>query len=86
MDVSALYTFVLTLVLVGMILGVGLLVLDKFGQSVTAGSAAANATTDTIAALAEIPTTWLGLVVTIVVLAIILTLVIRSFTGGKGTR
>lgn len=87
MDVSALYTFVLTLVLVGMIVGVGLLVLDKFSGAVTAGSAAANATQETITAIAEIPSTWLGLVVTIVVLAIILTLVIRSFTGGgKGAR
>jgi len=86
MDISALYTFVLTLVLIGMITGVGLLVLDKFSASVTADSVAQNATKDTIKALAEIPGTWLGLVVTIVVLAIILSLVIRSFAGGKSSR
>ena len=79
MEVGDLYQFVLLIVLVGMILGVGILVLDKFSESSgitnTAGTAI-NATRDS---LSPIATTWMSLIVTVAVLAIILTLVIRSF-------
>jgi len=108
MDVSNLYTFVLTLVLVGMVLGVGIMVLGKFqtviiveaancglnasgGTGGTIGYSACGEVYDgvgsTVSAIAEIPSTWLGLIVTITVLAIILTLVIRSFVNsGAGNR
>lgn len=86
MDASDLYTFVLTLVLIGMVLGVGLLVLDKFANTDGIGQTAGKAVNDTISAIADIPTTWLGLVVTITVLAIILTLVIKSFVVGNFNR
>ena len=79
MELGDLYQFVLLLVLIGMILGVGILVLDKFAATsgITAtAQAAINGTRD---ALSPIATTWLPLIVTVVVLAIILTLVIRSF-------
>lgn len=57
----------------------GVLVLDKFyaADGLTASSKAVLG--NTTAALAPIATTWLGLIVVIAVLAIILTLVIRSF-------
>jgi hypothetical protein len=79
MEIGELYQFVLLLVLVGMILAVGLLVLDKFAT--TSGitldaSTAINATADAISPIAS---TWLPLIVTVAVLAIVLTLVIRSF-------
>ena len=83
MEISGLYQFVLALVLIGLVVGVGLVVLSQFKSSLTASSYEANATQDAIEALATIPTTWLGLIVTIVVVAIILTLVIRSFSGGQ---
>jgi MFS superfamily sulfate permease-like transporter len=79
MEIGELYQFVLLLVLIGMILGVGVLVLDKFGSATgvsNASSIAINATRD---AITPIATTWLPLIVTVAVLAIILTLVIRSF-------
>lgn len=81
MEIGDLYSFVLTLVLIGMILGVGLLVLGKF--SVTSGitDKASQGINDTIDAITPIASTWLPLIVTVVVLAIILTLVIRSFVG-----
>jgi len=81
MEIGDLYSFVLTLVLVGMILGVGLLVLGKF--SVTSGitDKASQGINATIDAILPVATTWLPLIVTVVVLAIILTLVIRSFVG-----
>jgi hypothetical protein len=79
MEVGELYQFVLLLVLVGMILGVGILVLDKFSTSTGVTSAASLALNNTRDAIAGISSTWLGLIVTVAVLAIILTLVIRSF-------
>lgn len=150
MEINSLQAFVLTMVLVGMILGVGVLVLDKFSgatkdaitltnESITVTSSTAsvvypnvasvayfgnstvtgtitnnvnwteqgvvsvssstfkdgtynisyvgqsnttssNTLASTVGAITPISTTWLGLIVTIAVLAIILTLVIRSFT------
>jgi len=83
MEVGQLYQFVLLIVLVGMIIGVGVLTLDKFstasGVTATAGSAI-NATRDEVA---NIATDWLGLIVTVAILSIILFLVVRSF-GGAG--
>ena len=82
MEVGQLYQFVLLLVLVGLIIGVGVLVLDKFAAATgvtTAAQTALNATRDEISAVS---TTWLGLIVTIAVLAIILGLVISSFARG----
>ena len=83
MEVSELYKFVLMLVMVAMILGVGLIVLDSF-QSANSTSTVANTTLNaTITALTPIANTWLPLIVTIASLAIILTLVIRSFAFGQ---
>jgi hypothetical protein len=87
-EIGELYQLVLLLVLVGMILGVGVLTLDKFADAATypVGSAyenvtknAAIAVNNTRAAITPIASTWLPLVVTVAILAIILTLVIRSF-------
>ena len=86
MEIGGLYQFVLLLVLVGMILGVGILVLDKFSSSSGVTSAASTALNNTRTELANIASTWLGLIVTVAILAIILTLVIRSFSGGMGGR
>ena len=81
MEVGGLYQLVLLLVLVGMILGVGVLVLDKFGSTSGVTATASDAINDTRDAITPIASTWLPLVVTVAVLAIILTLVIRSFQG-----
>jgi MFS superfamily sulfate permease-like transporter len=78
-EVGQLYGFVLTLVLIGMIMGVGILVLDKFQQTSGLSNNSIEAINSTGNAIKDIATTWLGLIVTIVVLAIILTIVIRSF-------
>jgi hypothetical protein len=83
MEIGQLYQLVLLLVMVGMILGVGIVVLANFmGATGVTGTAAAAPINATINALAPIATTWLSLIVTVSVLAIILTLVIRSFSGG----
>jgi len=79
MEVNELYQFVLLLVMIGLIIGVGVLVLDKF-KDANSTSVQANTTLDSVvSAITPIASTWLPLVVTIVILSIILTLVIRSF-------
>lgn len=83
MELKDLYGFVLLLVLVGMILGVGVLVLDKFAATSGLTANAVEAINETVNAITPIATTWLGLIVTVGVLAIILFLVIRSFAVGK---
>lgn len=86
MELKHLYGFALTLVLVGMIVGVGILVLDKFastsGVTSTAGTAL-NASRDAVAGIAN---DWMALIVTVGILAIILGLVIGAFAFGRRGR
>jgi hypothetical protein len=85
MEIGNLYGFVLTLVLVGMIVGVGVLALDKFQQTSSITYAAGTAINASRDAVGTISTTWMSLVVTIGVLAIIIGLVIAGFyfKGGR---
>jgi hypothetical protein len=83
MEVGELYQFVLLLVLIGMILGVGVLVLDKFATSTGVTATASSAINSTRDAITPIASTWLPLIVTVAVLAIILTLVIKSFSQNR---
>ena len=80
-----LYGFALTLILVAMIAGVGVLTTDKFAQTSGIGTTAAASINAGRDAIAAINNTWLSLVVTIGVLAIILGLVIAGFAfrGGR---
>lgn len=82
MEVSQLYQFVLLLVLVGMLLGVGLLVMSEFSTSLGPGTAG-TAINDTADAIGDIGTTWVPIIVIVAACAIILALVIRSFAGGR---
>ena len=92
MEVGQLYQFVLLIVLVGMLLGVGILTLNKFttavgasyaNPNVSAGTNAYDAINSTAIELGKISSTWLSIIVTVAVLAIILTLVLRSFGGAR---
>ena len=79
MEVGQLYQFVLLLVLVGIVIGIGVLVVDKMGQATgmpDQAELALNYTRDEISGLA---TNWLGIIVIVVVAAIILGLVMSSF-------
>jgi ADP-ribosylglycohydrolase len=78
------------LVLIGMIVGVGIVSLDKMetaglttysnqtSQEALRYAASIGNTTSSIAA---IPTSWLSLIVTIVILSIIVVIMVRSFAG-----
>ena len=82
MEINQLYQLILLLVLSGMILGVGVLTLGKFGTTTGITSNASEVLNDTIQALNPIASDWMPLIVTVAVLAIILTLVVRSFSVG----
>ena len=80
------YQFVLLIVLVGMLIGVGVIALDKFGGASGIGTQASTAINQSRTEVGNIATQWLGLIVTIGVLAVIITLVIRSFGFGQSSR
>jgi len=84
MNLGDLYGTALTLVLVGIVFGAGILVLQNFqdatGISGTAAQTAINATQASVSSLA---TTWLPVIVVIVAAAIILGMVLRSFGGRR---
>ena len=79
MNVEGLYGFTLTLVLVGMIVGIGVLVLDKLTTSSAVTSSANTSIIASRDAVGSIATDWMSLIVTIGVLALILGLTIAGF-------
>ena len=81
MEVGELYQFVLLIVLVGLVLGVGVLVLGKLSESTGLDRTTIAVLGNTTEALAPVADTWLPLIVTIASLAIILALVIRAFSA-----
>jgi len=68
---------IITLVVIGIVLGVGFLVLTEFQDSMEADSEAYNATGDVVEALTKVPT-WLGVIVIIAIVGILLAILFRS--------
>lgn len=81
-QIQSLYPIVLTLVVIGVLLGVGLLVLSNFRSSLTAGSNESLAVGETITALRSVSQTWLPVIVIVAIAGLILFLVIRGFGAG----
>ena len=79
MELGDLYQFVLLIVLIGLLIGVGMVVLSNFEQTTAVTGTASTAINNTVTAISAIPSTWLPLIVTIAVLSIVLVLVIRAF-------
>lgn len=79
MNIGDLYSFVLLVILVGMLLGIGVVVLDNFAAASGVSTAGATAINNTRDAITPIASTWLPLIVTVAVLSIVLVLVIKSF-------
>ncbi len=79
MELGGLYNFVLIMVIVGMLVGVGVLGLDKFAYAAGSTSNAAAAINYSRNAVAEIATNWMSLIVTIAVLALIIGLIVGGF-------
>jgi divalent metal cation (Fe/Co/Zn/Cd) transporter len=96
MELKDLYGLALMIVIVAMVIGVGLIVFAQLESNASTGMTQANqnhflngagglrnSINSTGTALGGISTTWLGLIITISILAIIIGLVISSFGGQK---
>lgn len=81
MNVNNIFPAVLSLVLVGIVIGVGLTVLGNLSTNAGLSTDAATAVNTTIAAVDDFPT-WLGIIVLVIAAAIIIGLVVRGFGGG----
>jgi len=73
-----LYPAVLTIVLVGIVLGIGLYVLNQVEANISGGSTAINTTITGLSGLAS----WIAVIVVVIAAAVVLGVVISSF----GTR
>lgn len=80
MQLGDMYPAVLTIVLIGIVIGVGVIVLDQFGQASGVGVQASTAVNSTRDAVDDF-VTWIPVIVIIIAAAIILGLVMRSFRG-----
>jgi len=73
-QIGTLQTVIITLVVIGIVLGIGFLVLEAFMDQMDAGSEAESGVNDTIQALAQIPT-WLTIIVILAIVGILLAIV-----------
>ena len=69
-----LQSIIITLVVVGIVLGVGFLVLEEFMDGMESGSEAEGGVNDTIQAMKKIPT-WLSIIVILAIVGILLAIV-----------
>ena len=75
------YPAVLTIVLIGIVLGIGLYVLAEVESNITGGSTEINTTITGLGGLAS----WIAVIVVVIAAAIVLGIVISSFgTKGRG--
>jgi ribose/xylose/arabinose/galactoside ABC-type transport system permease subunit len=73
-QLGSLQTIIITLVVVGIVLGIGFLVLEEFSDQLTDGSDAQAGVNDTITALKKVPT-WLSIIVILAIVGILLAIV-----------
>ena len=82
MTIGDMYPAVLTIVLVGIVLGVGLYVLSTFASNISSDLVAQAAVNTTIAGLDDFAT-WIAIIVVVIAAAIVLGVVLSSF-GQRG--
>jgi len=73
-QLATLQGIVITLVAIGIILGIGFMVLEEFRDNMESGSEAYEGVNDTITAVKKIPT-WLGIIVILAIVGILLAIV-----------
>ena len=83
MSIGDMYPAVLTIVLVGIVLGVGLYVLSTFATQISSDATAQGAVNTTIAGLATFAD-WIAIIVVVIAAAIVLGVVLTSF-GQRGS-
>ena len=79
-EIAQLQTLVTSLVVIGIVLGVGFMVLEKFYVKSTPASSAAYGINETIYAVREVPG-WLPIVIIVAIASVILALVFRALPG-----
>ncbi len=82
MALGDMYPAVLTIVLIGIVLGIGLYVLSEVNDNIN-DTDATNAIDDTISGLGDFAG-WIAVIVVVIAAAIVLGIVLRSF--GQGSR
>ena len=78
MSIGDMYPAVLTIVLVGIVLGVGLYVLSTFAAQISSDTTAQTAVNTTISGLADFAD-WIAIIVVVIAAAIVLGVVLSSF-------
>ena len=79
LSLGDMYPAVLTIVLIGIVLGIGLYVLAQVEANITGGSAQINTTITGLGGLSS----WIAVIVVVIAAAVVLGIVISSF-GSKG--
>lgn len=82
MSLGDMYPAVLTIVLIGIILGIGLYVLAEVNDQITDADAT-SALNDTISGLGDFAS-WIAVIVVVIAAAIVLGIVLSSFGRGAG--
>ena len=85
-QVGAIPQYVITFVLIGLIVAVGLVVLDKFMGVGGLSTTSVTAINDTINSITPITTDWLPIIVIVAVVGIILALVLGAFAVYRGRK
>lgn len=73
-----LYPAVLVIVVMGIVLGLGLYVLNQVEANISGGSSAINTTITGLQGFAS----WIGVIVVVIAAAVVLGVVVSSFSGG----
>jgi len=82
-NLGGLFQDVLSLVLIAVLLGAGLLALGQFKGAMTANSAEANATGSNITAIGGIASTWMTVIVSVLMAGLVIYILVKAFTGNK---
>ena len=83
-QLGTLQAIIITLVTVGIVLGIGFLVLEEFEDQMTEGSEAALGVNSTIDAMTQIPE-WLSIIVILAIVGIILAIVFAVLPRSGGS-
>jgi len=83
-QVATLQGIIITLVVIGIVLGVGFLVLEEFQDQMDSGSEAELGVNDTITALKKVPT-FLSIIVIVAIVGILLAIVFSVLPRGTST-
>ena len=84
MSIGDIYPAVLTIILVGIVLGVGLYVLATFSDQISTSETAQEAVNTTVTGLATFAD-WIAIIVVVIAAAIVLGIVLTSFGRRRNT-